>query len=161
MTTSKLLFYMNMRDPDAIVGVDAFGELTRLTADDFPSEEEFRRIKAWSDEDYRRSYLADRREENNTVANDDVHESELTVASYEETIISEEIRKYEHGLCELIIPVCPVLLNESQLKRFFLYLDGYTEAAIAEIEGVTKQAISKTLLCVMNILRSWLKEHHM
>lgn len=35
MTTSKLLFYMNMREPDAIIVVDAFGKLTRTTKDDF------------------------------------------------------------------------------------------------------------------------------
>ena len=145
MTTSKLLFYMNMREPDAIIGVDAFGNLTRTTKDDFSSEEEFRKIKEWSDENYRSDYLTDRREENNTAAFDDVQEDELSAESVEDQFIAAESMMESGDLSQIILQLCNTALTKTQKERFLLSVYGYSEEEIGKMQGITQQAISKSI----------------
>ena len=52
MFYSKSIYALNKKDRDAIVYEDSDGSLIRLTRENFPSQEEFLRFKAWSDENY-------------------------------------------------------------------------------------------------------------
>ena len=52
MFDPKSDYALNKKDPSAIVYIDAFGTLTRLTPADFSDPEKFQRWKAWSDESY-------------------------------------------------------------------------------------------------------------
>ena len=49
MFDPKSDYALNKKDPSAIVYIDAFGTLTRLTPADFSGPEEFQRWKAWSE----------------------------------------------------------------------------------------------------------------
>lgn len=42
-------YALNKKDKEAIIYSDAFGNITRLTAEDFSSEKEFRKWKNWVD----------------------------------------------------------------------------------------------------------------
>ncbi len=52
-------YALNKLDPNAIVYMDATGTLTRITLEDFFSQEEFQRWKAWSYESYHQIENAD------------------------------------------------------------------------------------------------------
>ena len=52
MFDRKSDYALNKKDPDAIVFKTAAGVFVRLRQEDFSSEEEFHKWKAWSDEDY-------------------------------------------------------------------------------------------------------------
>ena len=52
MFDKKSDYAKNKRNADSIIYTDANGEEIRLTRDDFESEEEFRKWKAWSDSQY-------------------------------------------------------------------------------------------------------------
>ena len=53
MFDPKSDYALNKMNPEAIVYIDPWGTLVRLTLEDFSSPEEFQRWKAWSDESYR------------------------------------------------------------------------------------------------------------
>lgn len=52
MFNRKTSYALNKKDANAIVYMDANENITRLTREDFSSEEEFQKWKAWSDENY-------------------------------------------------------------------------------------------------------------
>lgn len=156
MTTGKLLYYMNMRDHDAIVDVDAFGNITRHTAEEFPSEEEFRRIKTWSDDDYRRSYLADRQEEYYSVSINDISEEAVSEKSVEIQIVNLEIEDERRDLCSKVLNLCNTVLTKKQRERFLLSIYGYSVNEICEILGLTHQSVSESLLSARATIRKFL-----
>ena len=55
MYNKKSDYAINKRNPDAIVYTDADKNEIKLTRDDFTSEEEFLRWKAWSDAEYKQA----------------------------------------------------------------------------------------------------------
>ena len=55
MYNKKSAYAINKRNPDAIVYTDADKNEIKLTRDDFKSEEEFLRWKAWSDAEYKQA----------------------------------------------------------------------------------------------------------
>ena len=57
MFQTKTQFALNKKDKDAIVFYDADTKPIRLTVNDFASEEEFARWKAWYLEDLRKEEL--------------------------------------------------------------------------------------------------------
>ena len=59
MFDPKSDYAQNKMDPEAIVYIDPWGTLVRLTLEDFASREEFQRWKEWSDNDYRKTDNAD------------------------------------------------------------------------------------------------------
>lgn len=52
MFDRRSLYALNKKDPDAIVYLGADGNLVRLVREDFASDEEFQKWKAWSDADF-------------------------------------------------------------------------------------------------------------
>ena len=52
MFNRKSSYALNKKDFNAIVYIDANENIIRLTREDFSSEEEFQKQKAWSDENY-------------------------------------------------------------------------------------------------------------
>ena len=52
MFNRKSSYALNKKDANAIVYIDANGNIIRLTHEDFASEEEFQKWKSWSDENY-------------------------------------------------------------------------------------------------------------
>lgn len=52
MLDRKSIYSLNKADSDAIVYTDADGNIIRLTRQCFSTDEEFKKWKAWSDEDF-------------------------------------------------------------------------------------------------------------
>ena len=52
MPKKRNIYTMNRQDPNAIVYLDSDGSTIRLTREDFSTEEEFQKWKAWSDQQY-------------------------------------------------------------------------------------------------------------
>ena len=144
MYNKKSDYAINKRNPDAIVYPDADGNEVELTRDHFETEEEFLRWKAWSDGDYKQTEKDGRGYYDNTVALID------GVDTYGDTLEDELIAladKLEHDKeCAAMVAQIRAALTETQFRRLLLYYDKQmTEEQIAELEGVTQQAIAKTL----------------
>ena len=52
MHDKKSIYSLNKQDPEAIVYTDADKHTIRLTREEFDTEADFLKWKAWSDEDY-------------------------------------------------------------------------------------------------------------
>ena len=74
MFNSKNSYALNKKDANAIVYIDADGNITRLTRAYFSSEEEFPKWKSWSDADYHASEKRDHVHANHTLALDELSE---------------------------------------------------------------------------------------
>lgn len=69
MLNRNSIYFMNLRDPQAIVYRDATGTVIRLTRKDFASEDEFLTWKALSDEDYHEYQRKGNRTQNASTPN--------------------------------------------------------------------------------------------
>ncbi len=151
------LYDLNMGDPDAIIEIDAFDNVVRHTRDEFKSEEEFKRIKEWSDENYRQIYLAKRKERHKTVPIDSVPEELLTVESVEDQLIAAEIDAEMDAISTRILQLCNTVLTKRQRERLLLSVCGYTVEEISRMVGVTHQKVSKSIVSAKVLLRRCLE----
>ena len=114
----------NKKRADAIVYAGAAGEVV-LTQSDFESEAEFRRWKAWSDEDYKQTEKVMRKD----------YDHEIPAPEEEQT---REVCIDEKKL--------RAILTKRQFERLTLYaIRGMTVEQIAEQEGVAHQNVSKSI----------------
>ena len=141
MYNKKSDYAINKRNPDAIVYTDADKNEIKLTRDDFASEEEFLRWKAWSDAEYKQAEKNGRGYYDHTVALID------DADTYGETLEDELIAladKLEHDeKCAAMVTQIRAVLTETQFRRLWLYcVCKKSEQEIADMEGVTQQSIS-------------------
>jgi len=149
-------FALNKLDKDAIVCPSATGIHTRLTRENFSSEEEFLYWKALSDADYHDTEQTGRSFYDNCVMLIDALDS--AGSSIEDILIAPLLAAEENGQRLYRIQQIREALTEKQYRRLLLYyLKGMTEAEIAELEGVGQQRISKSLISGMAVLKKFLK----
>ena len=152
MYKKKSDYALNKLDPDAIVYLDANGEIHRLTREDFDSEEEFLRWKKWSDENYHADEKKETIDNQHTVPLSAV--SEMKAASPSEEARSDK-SDAESARKEAMISLLSEirdLLSEKQFRRLWMWrVDGMTEEEIAAREGITQQGVSK---CIDNALKT-------
>lgn len=152
MYNKKSDYAINKRNPDAIVYPDADGNEVKLTREHFETEEEFLRWKAWSDGDYKQTEKDGRGYYDNTVALIDGADT------YGETLEDELIalaEKLEHDKKRAaMIAQIREVLTETQYRRLLLYYGKeMSEDEIAELEGVSHQAVSLSISqAKMNLL---------
>ena len=151
------LYDLNMRDHDAIIEIDAFDNVIRHTSDEFESEEEFRRVKEWSDGNYRETYLAKRKERYRTEPTDSVPEELLTVDSVEEQVIASELDAERDALSNKILALCNTVLTKTQRERLLLSVCGYTVEEISRMLGITHQNVSKSIVSAKALLRRYME----
>ena len=87
MFDPKSDYALNKKDPSAIIYIDAFGTLSRITPADFSDPEEFQRWKAWSDESYRQIENAGIAFHKHTLSLHGLSEMTIAVKSPEDTLI--------------------------------------------------------------------------
>ena len=122
----------NKKRADAIIYAGAADEVV-LTQRDFESEEEFRRWKAWSDEDYKQTEKVMRKDYDRVIYGLEVQE--IPTPEEEQT---REVCIDEKKL--------RAILTERQFERLTLYaIRGMTVKQIAEQEGVAHQNVSKPI----------------
>ena len=152
MFDKKSDYAKNKRNADSIIYTDANGEEIRLTRDDFESEEEFRKWKAWSDSQYHetekngRSYmdhklpLFDEEGTNgDTMESDEANPESMLISAVNEQEQTEYFRADLKQVREK--------LTDIQFRRLWLYkVKGMTQQKIADLEGVRQVSISKTII---------------
>ena len=150
------LYSINKKNPDAVVYKFANGEVSRITREDFATEEEFLAFKAWSDEDFhtedKREVLAGIRQ----VSIEDISEAALAVPAVDVVMERQQQRAAQHRKASDMVVQLKDKLTETQFRRLWMYyVDGKTEQEIADVEGVDQQRISKSILAAKKKIKKF------
>lgn len=158
MFERKNLYVLNKKDKTAIVYEDADGKAIRLTRDQFSSEEEFRRFKEWSDENYHETEKERHLYSDNTLSLDGLSDEAAAVCSVEDVIFERQRLEEREALGRLLMSGMDTSLTEVQRRRLWLYVvDGLSEAEIAAAEGVTQPSVSECIAAAKKRLKKFLK----
>ena len=117
MFDPKSDYALNKKDPSAIVYIDAFGTLTRLTPADFSDPEEFQRWKAWSDNNYHELEKMDHIFFNHTVPMSD---GGIAVQSAEDVLMEIQNQQERQELLRLLMAGLDTCLTPTQHRRLWL-----------------------------------------
>ena len=146
MQDRKSIYTLNKKDPEAIVYTDADKHIIRLTREDFDTEADFLKWKAWSDADYHAEENGDHVQKNHTISMTAVAEKTGT-ADGPEVIIEQRFERQtrDHYTADTVIRV-KGQLTEKQFRRLWMYcVDGLTEQEIADEEKVGQQSVSASI----------------
>lgn len=146
MFDRKSLYALNKKDPDAIIYVDANGDLIRLTSDDFVSEDEFQQWKSWSDGDLRKAENADHRQADNSISLEVLSEKVTAVASVEVTYMEQISTDDAAVLLKLLRQGLGSCLTEAQRRRLWKHCaEEKSVRLIAEEECAYRNAVWKSI----------------
>ena len=154
MYDTKSNYAINKKDPDAIVYTDACEHVIRLTREDFDTESDFLRWKAWSDENYHDEEKREHKEANHTLLMEDVPNAVKTTDG-PEIIIEHRIEKQdqERNYEETLIRI-KGQLTEKQFRRVWMHcVDGLTQQEIAEKEKTSQSRISECVSLALKKVR--------
>ena len=147
MFNKNSLYALNKKDPDAIVYPTADGKTVRITREDFPSEEEFLAFKKWSDENFHKEDNRDVTEDRYRVSIDSLSESALAVPSDDVIMERRQLRAERRKAATEMVIKLNDKLTDIQFRRLWMYhVDGLTIDEIGEIEGISHQNVSKSIL---------------
>ena len=142
----KSLYARNKLNPDAIVYPDINAREYLITKEDFSSETEFRYWKEWSDSDYHTRAKHDNKEADHTLPMDNPSSEIGTSDSVEDFILQEIERKQQQEEIAGLVIACKAQVTEIQFRRIWLcFVYGKTHRAIAAMDGVSHQAVSKSI----------------
>ena len=159
MFDPKSDYALNKMAPDAIVYMDAAGEMTRLTQDDFFSPEDFRRWKAWSDKNYHDTEKANHVFYNHTRSLHSLAEKAISVPSPEDAIMDVQDQLERQELCWMLMEGLDSCLTLTQRRRLWMYcVDKLTIRQIAKAENVKHQSVVECLAAAKEKLRNFLKK---
>jgi len=141
------LYSINKKNPDAVVYKFADGTESRVTRADFANEEEFLAFKVWSDEDFhtedKREVLAGIRQ----VSIDDISEAAVAVPAFDVVMERQHQKAEQRRKASDMVVQLKDKLTETQFRRLWMYyVDGLTIDAIGEVEGISHQNVSKSIL---------------
>lgn len=147
MFNKNSIYTLNKKNPDAIVYPTADGKLVYVTRADFPSEEAFLALKAWSDENFHEEEKLDHREANHIISLSDLSEAALAVPAVDVEVAKTHERKERRRMASELVVRLKDKLTEKQFRRLWMYeVEGKTIDEIGDIEGVDHQRISKSIL---------------
>lgn len=146
-------YALNKRSRDSIVCRSVTGEHIHIRREDFSSDEEFERWKAWSDKDYHETEKLNRKHDDCKLSLKDEIDSQVPSA---ENVVFDEEGAYAAQLTTEIED----RLTEKQFRRLHLYyLEHRSECEIAKLEGVGQQRVSKSILTGKRALEKFLREN--
>ena len=146
MFDKKSSYALNKKDPDAIVYTDADRNIIRLTREDFDTEADFLKWKAWSDENYNDEEKADHTEANYTTPLSELPDKAGAVDGPEIVIEQRIERRAQEQYSEETVIRIKGQLTEKQFRRVWMYCaEGLTEQEIAEREKTSQGKISECL----------------
>ncbi len=159
MYDKKSIYALNKKDPDAIIYKDAMGNITRLTRDDFASEEEFLKFKKMSDENYRITENEEQKNNRRTVSLNAISDKATAAPSIEEILEEKQEKLRKAEINKLLRSSILKDLTEAQKRRLLMYyIGGLSEEQIAAKENVSHQAVSKSLQTAKKILEKILRK---
>jgi len=146
MFDKKSDYALNKRVKDAIIYKSVTGTPVLLIRADFTSEDEFLQWKAWSDGEYQDTERSGRSFYDNGVALDERLNCIGVAESIEDEFFGRLSNAERIQNCADLSEQIRNILTEKQYRRLWLYyVDGMTIEAIAIIEGVAHQNISKAI----------------
>ena len=147
MVNQNSIYALNKKNPDAIVYPSADGKLVFVTRNDFPCEQDFIAFKKWSDENFHEEEKLDHREANHTLSAEDLSEATLSTPAVDVIVERRHERAEKRRMATDMVVKLKNKLTEIQFRRLWMYhVDGLDTYEIAEIEGNTHQAISKSII---------------
>lgn len=158
MMDPKSIYALNKKDPDAIVYTDAGKHIIRLTREDFDTEADFLKWKAWSDEDYHDEEKGDHVQANHSLSMADIPDAVGAIEG-PEIIIEQRIEKQarERYSAETVIRI-KGQLTEKQFRRVWMYcVEGMTEKEIAAEEKTSQSKISECIAPALKKIRRFLR----
>lgn len=157
MLNRDSIYFMNQRDPQAIVYVDAKGTVIRLTREDFASENEFLTWKALSDEDYRLSEKAGRGYYDKCIPM--IEDLDAPLPSAEDVLLAPVMEAEWHEYQAALLEEVRAKLSKTQYHRLWLFIvECLDERQIAQQEGISQQAVSQSLVATRKKLGCFSKK---
>lgn len=156
MFNRKSSYALNKKDASAIVYIDANENIIRLTREDFSSEEEFQKWKAWSDENYHTEDNRDVVEGKHNMSIDDLSEAALAIPAIDEVMDRQHEKSERRKMASAMVSQIRDKLTETQFRRLWMYfVDGMTIDEIGEKEGVSHQAISLSITTTIKKIKKY------
>ena len=146
MLDRKSIYALNKKDQEAIVYMDADRNIIRLTREDFDTEADFLKWKAWSDENYHDQEKRDHVHANHTFSMADIPYA-VGATDGPEVVIEQRIEKQarERYSEETVIRIRGQL-TEKQFRRIWKHcVEGMTEQEIAAAEHTSQSKISESI----------------
>ena len=159
MFDPKSDYALNKKDHEAIVCPSATGVHIRLTRENFASEDEFQRWKAWSDESYHQIENAGINFSKRTLSLHGLSEQATVVQSPEDILIEELDNQERQELRRLLLEGLDNCLNPTQRRRLWMYcVEDLTLRQIADAENVHYTCIYDSLIAAKKRLKNFLKK---
>lgn len=153
------LYSINKKNPDAVVYKFANGEQSLVTRADFATEEEFLAFKAWSDEDFHTEDKSDVLAGIRQVSIDDISEAAISVPPADVVMERQQIRFDQRRKASEMVVRLKDKLTETQFRRLWMYhVDGMTIDEIGEIEGISHQNVSKSIIAAERKIKKFSSE---
>ena len=158
MPKKRNIYAMNRQDPNAIVYLDSDGSTIRLTREDFSTEEEFQKWKAWSDQQYLQESRQEKSYLDRKVTIKEFDQRQGTPADSEALLLEREERMAQKRAAQIVTKDIQKLLTKNQYRRLWLYgVLHMTEEEIGRLENVSHQAVSKSLRSAMRRIRKYIR----
>ena len=158
MPKKRNIYAMNRQDPNAIVYLDSDGSTIRLTREDFSTEEEFQKWKAWSDQQYLQESRQEKSYWDRKVTIKEFDQRQGTPADSEALLLEREDRMAQKRAAQIVTRDIQRLLTKNQYRRLWLYgVMHMTEEEIGRLENVSHQAVSKSLRSAMRRIRKYIR----
>jgi len=142
MFNRKTSYALNKKDANAIVYMDANENITRLTREDFASEEEFQKWKSWSDAEYHISEKQDHVHSNHTLALDELSDEAASVPAVDVSMELEHDRLEQIRNSAELVAKIKGCLRATQFRRLWMYeVEKKSLEEIARLEGVSAPAV--------------------
>ena len=160
MFDKKSSYALNKKDPDAIVYTDADRRIIRLTREDFDTEADFLKWKAWSDEDYHEEDKGDNVQASHNLPLDSVADGTAATDS-PEVIIEERFEKLEHDefVAETVIRIRRQLTGRQFRRLWMNAVDEMKVGEIAKEHGVQHSAVSGSISTAKKKIRKYFAKH--
>ena len=136
---------LNLKEQEAIVYVDAFGETIKITAESL-GHKKFAEWKEWSDHDFHLEAMRDHVYKNHNVSLEQIA-SRFAVPDREAMMIEMEERRERAELRKQVGIAFFTCLTDIQQERMWLYaIEGMNTCQIAEQENVAQKNVYMSIL---------------
>ncbi len=147
MYNKKSDYALNKKNKDAIVSRNAAGKYIKLTKEEFASEEEFKKWKEWSDDEYRQEYNAEQSHKRLKNKLQKQAEYEVVSLSVEQILLNDLADEERKALLNKIKSV----LTETQFRRLWLYyVKGISMTEIGKLDKVSKVSVHYSIEAAKN-----------
>lgn len=159
MFYNKSDYALNKKDTNAIVYQAADGSITRLTRNEFSTEEEFLFWKTLSDSDYHHSDLADHIHSIHTLSLENLYEGTLTVPGADARIETAYDCRQQKLMNEKLLAEIKACVSDAQFRRLKMYhVDCLTVREIAQKEAISFQCVHKSIIAAENKIFKFFKK---